>query len=295
MIGIYKITNKLNGKSYIGQSIHCGKRLDEHYKGKQLIDEIIQLEGIENFTFEILKESDKKDLSYWEDYYIEKYNTMFPNGYNKRWNCNEKVRNKIRNEQQKKSTVTKQPWINEELSEEEIEMVNRWNKRFSKRYTGEKWIGDIESFKKFKYLKRKNQENRGKIEIVLPLIYTTEKFFTNTEWSYYNSLKKIIEKFNQKKSLWSYDTIIENYEEGPVTYGIYTTEQNYNFGQVEFTEEKIIIKSFDRIFIKMISKLFSYKDFDRSKIFFYLNDFQLTYEELIRNKNFSFDKIEISI
>ena len=35
MIGIYKITNKLNGKSYIGQSIHCGKRFDEHNKGKQ--------------------------------------------------------------------------------------------------------------------------------------------------------------------------------------------------------------------------------------------------------------------
>ena len=59
MIGIYKITNKLNGKSYIGQSIHCGKRLDEHYKGKQLIDEVIQIEGIENFNFEILKEIDK--------------------------------------------------------------------------------------------------------------------------------------------------------------------------------------------------------------------------------------------
>lgn len=54
MIGIYKITNKLNGKSYIGQSIHCGKRLDEHCKGGQLIDEIIQLEGVENFTFEIV-------------------------------------------------------------------------------------------------------------------------------------------------------------------------------------------------------------------------------------------------
>lgn len=38
MIGIYKITNKLNNKSYIGQSIHCGKRLDEHTKGNQLID-----------------------------------------------------------------------------------------------------------------------------------------------------------------------------------------------------------------------------------------------------------------
>lgn len=36
MVGIYKITNKLNGKSYIGQSIHCGKRLDEHYSGRKL-------------------------------------------------------------------------------------------------------------------------------------------------------------------------------------------------------------------------------------------------------------------
>ena len=35
LIGIYKITNKLNGKSYIGQSIHYGKRLDEHYAGSK--------------------------------------------------------------------------------------------------------------------------------------------------------------------------------------------------------------------------------------------------------------------
>ena len=86
MIGIYKITNKLNGKSYIGQSVHCGKRLDEHFKGDLFIDQTIQLEGIENFTFEILKIVPREELSYWEDYYIKEYNTMFPNGYNKRWN-----------------------------------------------------------------------------------------------------------------------------------------------------------------------------------------------------------------
>ena len=96
MIGIYKITNKLNGKSYIGQSIHCGKRLDEHCKGSQFIDEIIQLEGIDNFNFEILKETSREELSYWEDYYILKYNTFFPNGYNRRWNCNELVRKSIK-------------------------------------------------------------------------------------------------------------------------------------------------------------------------------------------------------
>lgn len=98
MIGIYKITNKLNGKSYIGQSIHCGKRFDEHNKGKQLIDEAIQIEGVENFNFEILKEVDKKHLSYWEDYYIIKYDTMFPKGYNKKWNCNEEIRKEIQQE-----------------------------------------------------------------------------------------------------------------------------------------------------------------------------------------------------
>lgn len=92
MIGIYKITNKLNGKSYIGQSIHCGKRLDEHCNGNQLIDEVIQLEGIENFTFEILKQCDKSELAKWEDYYIIQYNTMFPEGYNKRWNTAPKER-----------------------------------------------------------------------------------------------------------------------------------------------------------------------------------------------------------
>ena len=96
MIGIYKITNKLNNKSYIGQSIHCGKRLDEHCKGSQFIDEVIQLEGIENFIFEILMETTKEELSYWEDYYILKYNTMFPNGYNKKWNTPKQIRSNIK-------------------------------------------------------------------------------------------------------------------------------------------------------------------------------------------------------
>ena len=96
MIGIYKITNKNNNKSYIGQSIHCGKRLDEHSKGEQFIDEIIQLEGIENFDFNILKEVNKEELNYWEDYYIVKYNTLFPNGYNRKMNTNKNTQKEIK-------------------------------------------------------------------------------------------------------------------------------------------------------------------------------------------------------
>ena len=87
MIGIYKITNKLTGKSYIGQSIDCTRRFEQHCKGNtQLIDQIIQIDGIENFTYEILELVDKEHLSEREDYYIAKYNTMYPSGYNKRWN-----------------------------------------------------------------------------------------------------------------------------------------------------------------------------------------------------------------
>lgn len=105
MEGIYKITNKLNGKSYIGQSIHCGKRLDEHCKGNQLIDEIIQIEGIENFSFEILKQCSKNEMSIWEDYYIIKYNTMFPSGYNKRWNCSEDLRKILKINKQEEAPI----------------------------------------------------------------------------------------------------------------------------------------------------------------------------------------------
>ena len=92
MVGIYIITNDKTGMSYVGQSVHCGKRLDEHCRGDQYIDKVIQTDGIENFTFKILKQVNKSELSAWEDYYIMKYNTMSPNGYNMRWNCSEELR-----------------------------------------------------------------------------------------------------------------------------------------------------------------------------------------------------------
>lgn len=107
MISIYKIENKNNKKIYIGQSIHCGKRFDEHYKGEQLIDKIIQSEGIENFSFEILKEVEKENLNFWEDYFIMKYNSIYPNGYNKKWNCNKKIRGEIKKELEEEQSINR--------------------------------------------------------------------------------------------------------------------------------------------------------------------------------------------
>ena len=64
MIGIYKITKKSNGKSYVGQSNDINRRFDEHkYKKELAIDQAIQKYGAAAFDFEILEECGKDVLS----------------------------------------------------------------------------------------------------------------------------------------------------------------------------------------------------------------------------------------
>lgn len=81
MVGIYKITNLLNGKSYIGQSNNLERRKKEHLSGKQQIDLDIQQLGVENFEFEILEYCTKEKLDELEKYWIEYYDS-YNNGYN---------------------------------------------------------------------------------------------------------------------------------------------------------------------------------------------------------------------
>ena len=89
-IGIYKITNKINGKVYIGQSINIYSRWYAHksmgkpnsiYSYKPLYRSMIKY-GIKNFAFDIIEECCKELLNEKEQYYISLYNSMTPNGYN---------------------------------------------------------------------------------------------------------------------------------------------------------------------------------------------------------------------
>lgn len=83
-IGIYKITNLLNGKIYIGQSIHIEKRWKEHCQNssKSLIGQAIQKYGKENFSFQILEECNENQLLEKESKYILQYDSLVPKGYN---------------------------------------------------------------------------------------------------------------------------------------------------------------------------------------------------------------------
>lgn len=87
MIGIYMFKNLINGKIYIGQSINIKYRQYRHFsntknnKNSPLYNDL-RLYGIENFEFDILEECSIEDLNSKETFYIKKYNSLYPNGYN---------------------------------------------------------------------------------------------------------------------------------------------------------------------------------------------------------------------
>lgn len=92
MVGIYKITNLINGKIYIGQSINIQQRWKAHrtrpfYKeGEQYqipLYRAIRKYGLQNFSFEVIEECFENQLNEKEQYYIEYYDTTNQDkGYN---------------------------------------------------------------------------------------------------------------------------------------------------------------------------------------------------------------------
>lgn len=75
MIGIYKITNLLNGESYIGKSVNIKRRFAEHKIGKghknSLIKKAIEYFGVSNFKFEVLEECAREMMPQKEKHYIK--------------------------------------------------------------------------------------------------------------------------------------------------------------------------------------------------------------------------------
>lgn len=89
-IGIYKIENLINGKVYIGQSVHIEKRWAEHCRpsSNSLVGEAIKKYGKENFSFQILEITTQEDLNNRESFFIKQYNSLVPNGYNMKYEDN---------------------------------------------------------------------------------------------------------------------------------------------------------------------------------------------------------------
>jgi hypothetical protein len=101
-VEIYKLTCTVSGKSYVGQAVShilnsgkyrrygMKKRFDCHVsetfskKKNQChyLNNSIKKYGKESFNLELLDRCSLSDADKTEEFYIKKYNTMFPKGYN---------------------------------------------------------------------------------------------------------------------------------------------------------------------------------------------------------------------
>ena len=89
MGSIYKITNTVNGKAYIGQTIHDAVkgRIDKHLNGKpngsRLVRRAVKKYGKDAFAYEILHDGIIPEfLDTLEIEAINQFNTIAPHGYN---------------------------------------------------------------------------------------------------------------------------------------------------------------------------------------------------------------------
>ena len=91
MVGIYKITNLINGKVYIGQSVDIKKRWQRHKRLSQIKNKdyekylyrAFRKYGLENFIFEVIEECPREALNEKECYYIQLYKSNDEHyGYN---------------------------------------------------------------------------------------------------------------------------------------------------------------------------------------------------------------------
>ena len=79
---VYKITNSINGKIYIGK--HETNSIDDNYFGSgKILRLAIKKYGRDNFVKEIIEYcNDPEDLSNKEIYWIKEINSLYPVGYN---------------------------------------------------------------------------------------------------------------------------------------------------------------------------------------------------------------------
>jgi group I intron endonuclease len=127
MIGIYKITNMVDGKVYIGQSWDIEKRWSRH-KNRCHNDHLYRAfkkYGIDHFTFEVLRElretpTTQQRLDALEDKYINEYGCMSRRkGYNKKGGgANGKPNAEVRRKMSEARSGECSPFYGKHLSEE---------------------------------------------------------------------------------------------------------------------------------------------------------------------------------
>ena len=166
---IYKITNNINNKLYIGQTIKTRPtdRFSQHKyianhlqteKGNSYLHRAMANYGVNNFTFEVIEQIDNTLLNERQQYWIKFYNSLAPNGYNltqggsgtkgysRSQTLNEKLKRQDSNKKfyinnpqakQKASQRTKKLWQNEEYRKKVTDSVHNFYDNHPDIFSGE--------------------------------------------------------------------------------------------------------------------------------------------------------------
>jgi len=140
---IYKTINLITGKIYIGQSIYNNPKYLG--SGKPYFENALNKYSRKNFKKEILKDNIPSQymLDYWEQFYILKYGSVSPFGYNLEWGGNG-VGKHSKESKQKMSENNGRYWKGRKLSKEHKQKLSRsregkipWNKGKTNVYSKE--------------------------------------------------------------------------------------------------------------------------------------------------------------
>ena len=180
--GIYKVTNKINGKVYIGQSVDIGRRWREHMTAKDEIyfHKAIQKYGVENFEWEVIERCKKKDLDEREIYWIEYYDS-----FNKGYNCtkggdgnsgegNPNWKGGVSSDEDYYRQYSKQYYqVNKEKKKEYYKQYGEANKEKKKEYNKQYYEENKEQAKQ--QMKEYYEKNKEQIKQQVKEYYETNK------------------------------------------------------------------------------------------------------------------------
>jgi group I intron endonuclease len=157
---IYLIENIINKKKYIGQTLQQDinsrwnkhKQVNKSFIGTCLFNAYKKY-GIENFSFKLICICFDSDIDNFEEEYINKYNSLYPNGYNM-----------IAGGKNRKFTPLLKQIISDKLKGENHPMFGKHLKEETKKKLREKNIG-INSPNYGKKLSKEQKEHLSKLAI----------------------------------------------------------------------------------------------------------------------------------
>ena len=279
---IYKTTNKINNKVYIGQTTQrLEKRISSHIreskidKNRPFLSSINKY-GVDSFTFEIIDSANNLDeLNDKEIYWIDFYGSVSPNGYNitgggqgKKMKTTKEL-SEIISEGLKNS----KKWQETKNSEEYVKKIKEsfigWNKgkKFSIEHKEKIWEKNKERILKF------NKSTSKKWIVVdkennIDRITGKEKYFENLgmDTGDISRMSKILSEGKNRKRYNGYYCFIDNGESNETILNIVSKLDEFYNTEIKIynriTQETKILKK-DEVYSFCITENYDYSSFLR--------------------------------